>query len=40
MRLCQPDAVTDAPKKMRDALGKLPKRLHHPVKVMLVGVRW
>ena len=32
--------MTDAPKKMRDALRKVLKRLHYPIEVMLVCVRW
>ena len=32
--------MTEGPKKINDALGKVLKRLHYPIEVMLVYVRW
>ena len=32
--------MTEGPKKMNDALRKVVKRLHFPIEVMLVCVRW
>ena len=32
--------MTEGPKKMNDALRKVLKRLHYPIEVMLVCVRW